>query len=190
MDKILDDHYSCFNVAVVAEDGTSHPHIVQRPSTFSEGLFGRFTRGYVALDVATSQLVFLKDYWRPLDATRQPETEIYADLQASTIPHLPRLRHGGDVSTYSDHHQATLTRKWANADGVFRSKGLSGYQHHRIIQDLAYSLSSATSSRELVAAVRNALECKWRYLMTIEVVLTFCRCSSSPSGRMVAQGRQ
>lgn len=159
MDKTLDQGSSCSNVAISGVDGAIRHYIIQRPLSSLDSPFGRCTRAYVALDVAENELVFLKDYWRPLDASRRPEAEIYAELQASAVPHLPRVRLGGDV-LICDPNQTTLAQKRANAEGIFKSESFRGYKHHRIVQDLAYGLSYVRSSRELVAAVSNALDCK------------------------------
>ncbi|KAI0641599.1 hypothetical protein C8Q79DRAFT_918749, partial [Trametes meyenii] len=82
------------------------PFLVGKPIFFSTSMFGRGTRGYVALDVRTRRFVFLKDSWRPFYVGVEPEGH-YLELLSSDkqVPiDIPRLVTHGDVA---DHHAFT-----------------------------------------------------------------------------------
>ncbi|KAI0641581.1 hypothetical protein C8Q79DRAFT_1014033 [Trametes meyenii] len=82
------------------------PFLIGKPIFFSTSIFGRGTRGYVALDVKTRRFVFLKDSWRPIYVGVEPEGH-YLELlssDASVSIDVPRLVTHGDVA---DHHAFT-----------------------------------------------------------------------------------
>lgn len=141
---------------------TLHQLIVQRPVSKSSprAPVGRSTRGCCALDVASGSLVFLKDYWRPLDSTRPSEADIYAALAELHIPHLPHVHVAGDVPQDGNRYQCTLSQKWKTMEGMHALEALRRHRHHRIVQDVAYPLTSVRNSRELVSALRDTIQCK------------------------------
>ncbi|CDO74884.1 hypothetical protein BN946_scf185004.g34 [Trametes cinnabarina] len=65
--------------------------LVGKPIWVSFWMFGRGTRGYVALDVKTRRFVFLKDSWRPFYVGVEPEGH-YLELFASNQHDVPNLR--------------------------------------------------------------------------------------------------
>ncbi|KAI0641580.1 hypothetical protein C8Q79DRAFT_987985 [Trametes meyenii] len=82
------------------------PFLVGEPIFFSTSMFGRGTRGYVALDVKARRFVFLKDSWRPFYIGVEPEG-YYLQLLASggSKPiDVPKLVTHGDVG---DQHAFT-----------------------------------------------------------------------------------
>ncbi|KAI0643999.1 hypothetical protein C8Q79DRAFT_1011817 [Trametes meyenii] len=82
------------------------PFLVGKPNFFSTLMFGRGTRGYVALDVKARRFVFLKDSWRPFYAGVEREDH-YLELLTSNPGvsiDVPRLVAHGDVS---DHYAFT-----------------------------------------------------------------------------------
>ncbi|KAI0665741.1 hypothetical protein C8Q78DRAFT_492039 [Trametes maxima] len=84
------------------------PFLVGKPIFFSTSMFGRGTRGYVALDVKARRFVFLKDSWRPFYAGVEREGH-YLELLTSNPDvdiDVPRLVAHGDVSD----HYAFATR--------------------------------------------------------------------------------
>ncbi|KAH8099758.1 hypothetical protein BXZ70DRAFT_990020 [Cristinia sonorae] len=133
-------------------------YVVQRPFSPPDSPVGRCTRAYIALDLASGELIFLKDYWRPSDETRPPEAEIYTALDEARIPHLPHVRFGGDVSR-DDDPDSTATQTWLDVQGLCAHGTVKEYLHHRIVQDLAYPLTTVDDSRELVVAARDVLKC-------------------------------
>ncbi|TCD65425.1 hypothetical protein EIP91_002681 [Steccherinum ochraceum] len=156
LDKTLDPDYPCHTLSIPDTHGVTHSFVIQRPISSPLSPFGRATRAYIALDVARDELVFIKDYWRPVDPSRSSEASVYEALMHSNIPHLPRVRAGGDVVGDS---QSSSNQDWSSNAGEEREVSLKEYRHHRIVQNLAFSLSTVKNSRELVAAIRNAVEC-------------------------------
>ena len=163
MQDTLDPTFPCHKIACVASDGSTCELITQRPiSSYTvTSPIGRSTRGYFALDTGSGELVFMKDYWRPLDSARPLESAVYATLQDAHVPHLPVVRLAGDVQISDECNQATLTQQWRTAEGVCAPNGVRGHRHHRVVQDVAYPLETAGSSRELVQAIRNAVQCTY-----------------------------
>ncbi|CDO74185.1 hypothetical protein BN946_scf185043.g237 [Trametes cinnabarina] len=86
--------------------------LVGKPMWVSFWMFGRGTRGYVALDVKTRRFVFLKDSWRPFYVGVEPEG-YYLQLLASgkgasSGLQVPSVIVHGDV-TVSGQEQGHLT---------------------------------------------------------------------------------
>ncbi|KAH8099761.1 hypothetical protein BXZ70DRAFT_1008742 [Cristinia sonorae] len=159
MERSTDPNFPAHVLTVTSSGGPTLNYVVQRPFSPPDSSTGRCTRAYIALDLASDELVFLKDYWRPIDGMRLPEADIYSSLQESGVPHLPQVRVGSDVPWHNGSPQCTLTQVWKDAQETCANGALIEYRHHRIIQDLAYPLSSVKNSRQLVATFRHTLEC-------------------------------
>ncbi|KAL7277936.1 hypothetical protein ACG7TL_007884 [Trametes sanguinea] len=87
--------------------------LVGKPIWTASWLFGRGTRGYIALDVKKRRFVFLKDCWRPFYVGLKSEgayLEILNPLGTkATNVHVPTLVTHGDVDG-----QITMTAQYAN----------------------------------------------------------------------------
>lgn len=158
--KTVDPDFPCHTLSIPDPQGVIHPVIVQRPFATPSSPFGRTTRAYLGLDVSRDKLVFVKDYWRPTDPATSPEMDVYEDMKRRGVPHLPHVLLGGDVPDDGEGFQSTLAQNWGIRDEDGVKAALKGYRHHRIVQDIAFSLSSVANSRELVMAIRNAIECE------------------------------
>lgn len=178
-----DSTYPCFKIVVIGSDNVARQLIVQRPISSPSSPAGRCTRGYIALDVASGELVFLKDYWRPRDSTRPSEAEIYSALNDASVPHLPHVRMAGDVPDDAACIQSTTTEHWKQLEGVLRFdvRAMRGYRHHRVVQDVAYPLSSVQDSKELASAVRNVIQCKHLSSASSRMLIRSC-----DSGMLIA----
>ncbi len=72
--------------------------LVGKPHFVTDSLVGRCTRGYVAYDLHTKRLCFLKDYWRPCVPGRtRPEHLVYERLNSCGVQNIATLICGGDV---------------------------------------------------------------------------------------------
>jgi Fungal protein kinase len=69
----------------------------------TNALFGRCTFGYIAYDVVTSKLVYLKDFWRTDLPRIQKEGNVYWMLHDANVPNIPALGLVGDVPLSPDH---------------------------------------------------------------------------------------
>lgn len=167
MELIKDSKYPCYKMTVEDTSNPKNPesrnYIVKSPLYTEEVDWpvGRSTRGYVALDTATKELVFVKDYWRPSGyADRVSEAEVYVALKNADVPHLPNIHLAGDVpDADATRYQETLTQMFLDRTELCKSAPLRVLRHHRIVQDLAYPISSAKDSKEMTSACRDATEC-------------------------------
>ncbi|KAH8099779.1 hypothetical protein BXZ70DRAFT_1065293 [Cristinia sonorae] len=158
LDHSLDPSFPCYKVVVQGTNAASCDLIIQTPFSASRGAVGRCTRAYIALDAIQGKLVFFKDYWRPCDPERPPEGDVYASLEQACVPHLPRTRVAGDVPD-DGAFQTTMAQEWGKRDGICVCEPMREYRHHRIVQDLAFSLTTVRNSRQLVEAMSNVIEC-------------------------------
>ncbi|KAI0660024.1 hypothetical protein C8Q70DRAFT_932949 [Cubamyces menziesii] len=73
--------------------------LVGKPDFPGSSMFGRGTRGYVALDVLTGELVWVKDSWRPFYVGVEPEGEYLRAMTADPENRLivPTVITHGDV---------------------------------------------------------------------------------------------
>ena len=94
--------------------------LVCKPVFRAEGLAGRGTRGYVALDCETGAFVWLKDAWREHHLMVEKEGDVLAQLNDAGIPHVPTLVCHGDIGD-----QDTLTPVWWEQHHRQRSLGRS-----------------------------------------------------------------
>lgn len=76
----------------------------------SKTLFGRSTFGYIAYDVKTSNLVYLKDFWHTDVSGIQKEGDVYEELHKANVPHIPVLGPAGNVPLFHDQSNTTLQR--------------------------------------------------------------------------------
>ncbi|KAI0073814.1 hypothetical protein K474DRAFT_137705 [Panus rudis PR-1116 ss-1] len=168
--------HEAYKIPVVDSQSAEIKHFVIIRS-FRERLlpFGPGTQIYIALGVdeldmdkdiddmkrLPDRLCLLKDIWRV--ETARSETDVYGDLKTLKIAHVAPLMLGGDVKTLDGKLQMTPVAKWSkdNSEDVkawrLHCLPLDNRVHHRLILKLAYPLSSASSAKELVQVIRDAL---------------------------------
>lgn len=158
----LESPWSAFKVQVEV-GGSMRRLIIGRPfSGDSDSPFGRATKAYLAYDLTEKRLVFLKDSWRKEDAMMTAEGIVYEKLQESQVPFLPVVLSAEDVK-HGRKIQKTVTQMFANAKvrpkwlQIAPSTVLKTYMHYRVVQEIVFPLVSATSSRESVQAIRDAI---------------------------------
>ena len=158
--------YPTWKIHISGEgDEPSTDLIVRRPFSGHSTMFGRATRAYIAYDLKQRRLLFFKDTWRPAHSQLYPETDLYRELRAHDIPHVPNALYGGDVKNGDGGLQETVTHIWAEAENTWRvtTTSFDVYIHHRIAQDIAYPLESALSPKEFVQAFHDALLGEYSY---------------------------
>ncbi|KAI0075718.1 hypothetical protein K474DRAFT_1624160 [Panus rudis PR-1116 ss-1] len=174
--RTLSKEYPTYKVSVITTStGEKSEYIIKRSFTNDRSLFGRGTRGFVALklingevgpssDDFSEHLVFLKDTWRVDQEGMEIEAEIYEDLEEHGVSHIPMVLAAGDV--YSDYEkddspQQTLTQEWAAMAQSWNQRDicLTAHVHHCIVQKLLYPLETVANARELVQVIRDSLEC-------------------------------
>ena len=145
----------------VNTNGTSRELIIGRPFWDSDSPCGRATRGYMAYDTSEKRLVFLKDSWRTESTRILAEGVMYTKLKKLNVPFLPDLLAAGDVK-FNNKVQKTVTQNYANKPFPppwrWPCSRLDTLIHYRVVQELAFPLASAVSSKEVVQAMRDIVE--------------------------------
>ena len=159
-----------------ATDGQLRSYITPGAIWDTDTLFGRSTFGYIAYDVATSKLVYLKDFWRTDLPRIEKEGDVYRKLHEKEVPNIPALGPAGDVPLSPDHAstfplvvQRTVTQDYVKGSGS-RHKWCPGrpcvepYVHYRLVlETLGQPLNTFKSTRQLCEAIRDAIvgkECR------------------------------
>ncbi|PIL32454.1 hypothetical protein GSI_05156 [Ganoderma sinense ZZ0214-1] len=97
-----------YRVEVPSPDGEkTHMFLIGKPVFRAEGMAGRGTRGYVALDCDTGSFVWLKDVWRANHEFFAKEGDILKRLNLAGVHNVPTLVCHGDIEG-----QATETPDW------------------------------------------------------------------------------
>ncbi|EJF59452.1 hypothetical protein DICSQDRAFT_172049 [Dichomitus squalens LYAD-421 SS1] len=91
----------------VPDGSSTRKFLVAKPTFRARGMAGRGTRGYVALDCATGEFVWLKDAWRAQYLLVEKEGDVLSMLNKANVKHVPTLICHGDIAG-----QETLTPKW------------------------------------------------------------------------------
>ncbi|PIL32487.1 hypothetical protein GSI_05190 [Ganoderma sinense ZZ0214-1] len=81
----------------VPDKGAWREYLVGKPTFRANGVIGRGTRGYVALDCVTNRFVWLKDVWRPAYAMGVAEGDILQSLNDAGVENVLTLVCHGDV---------------------------------------------------------------------------------------------
>ncbi|CAL1696873.1 unnamed protein product [Somion occarium] len=172
----LDDDYPVYKVQVDSLNGKKMHLIIAKPfhGYKRPTCGGRSTRVYAAYLTSEKRLVCLKDFWR----THQllSEAEMYQHLANHDVPHLPTNLAAGDV--FEDNEpQTTLNHEYGR---------LWAFTHQRIVQEIAFPLETAQSSRELTQAVRDAIACMskaWKSAQVLHQDLSDGNIMITPEGR-------
>ncbi|KAH9960890.1 hypothetical protein BC827DRAFT_1384148 [Russula dissimulans] len=147
-------------------DGQPGRYIAPSPIWDTEALFGRSTFGYIAYDVASTDLVYLKDFWRTDLPDIQKEGDVYRELHNAQVPHIPTLGRAGDVPLSPDHVNAlsfavqrTKTRDYVGREWCPGRPCVERYVHYRLVlKTLGRPLNTFRSTRQLCEAIRDAIE--------------------------------
>ena len=98
LEKLEEKHLHKF---LVRDDGTPKGRVKYYITSCviwdSESLFGRSTVGYIGYDMETTNLVYLKDFWRTDLPGIQKEGDVYRELHSAQVPNIARLGLAGDV---------------------------------------------------------------------------------------------
>lgn len=100
----LDPEWPRYKLLVPGDNGPQE-FLVCKPCFVAQGVLGRGTRGYVALECTTNaalecttnRLVFLKDTWRPLYDGVEQEGSTIEKLFKAGVPNIPTLVCHGDL---------------------------------------------------------------------------------------------
>ncbi|KAM5541549.1 hypothetical protein V8D89_004739 [Ganoderma adspersum] len=84
----------------VQNGDTWRDFLVGKPTFRTDGVVGRGTRGYIALDCETNCFVWLKDVWRAAYAIAVPEGDMLWRLNDAGVENVPMLVCHGDVDDH------------------------------------------------------------------------------------------
>ena len=131
---------------------TQRQFLVGKPTSQSRSLVGKGAKGFVAYDLTTDAVVFIKDSWRLDSCDAQSEYETYLQLREKTTGELyvPTLLGGGDVLVNGQCQRATCCAE--------PSEDAIPLVHYRLVfKEICRPLEDFTNSYELVKAVTWAL---------------------------------
>lgn len=132
------------------------PQLLQPPRSFLTGKHvyaslspdGRGTKCYIAYDLTTGKLVFLKDSWRA--EMSKSEIEVYERLWRKGVGYIATPVCGGDVIGERGIKQQTRTQEFSSRTSVRIHCRL-------VVQEIARPLKDYKSSRILVSVMMCAL---------------------------------
>ncbi|KAI0776292.1 hypothetical protein BD413DRAFT_610960 [Trametes elegans] len=121
--------------AAVAGKRDSHPgktrsYLVGKPYFQASGVIGRFTRGYVALEVTDprrpGQFVFLKDAWRVVSGGIEKEGVVLETLKENKVQFIPTVLCHGDITGQRSISQVHWPKYHKGCE-------LKTHQHYRLV---------------------------------------------------------
>ncbi|KAL7277957.1 hypothetical protein ACG7TL_007908 [Trametes sanguinea] len=136
--------------------------LVGKPVWTAFWLFGRGTRGYVALDVKTRRFTFLKDCWRPFYEGVDPEGRYLELLNKEATKDrrisVPTVIAHGDVADQVT-STASYVRRCAEFSGIGEDQmEYRVYRHYRIVfKDVCLPFTAIRSSRQLVRGLYHCI---------------------------------
>lgn len=173
-EKTLDENYPPYKMTVEAGmTGEDHEVIVQRPFETSRSPTGRATRAYLAYSLTHKRVVFLKDSWRVDILGLEGEGNIYRKLKNAEVPFIPDVRCAGDVYTEGIVQKTRAQKVARNAELPLKivSSSSRKHMHHRVVQELAYSLSTSRNSKEYTVAFRDAYSSTSLCLLILQILI-------------------
>jgi len=156
---------------LVRDDHTSDGHVKYYVTAGaiwdSKSLFGRSTYGYIAYDMETTNLVYLKDFWRKDLPDIQKEGDVYRELHRAGVSNIARLGLAGDVPLSPDaglgvvqrtRAQDCMTGSGNGDDGCPGRPSVDPYVHYRLVlETLGKPLMTFKSTRQLCEVIRDAI---------------------------------
>ncbi|KAI0671013.1 hypothetical protein C8Q78DRAFT_974562 [Trametes maxima] len=169
LEKALCKHYSPGHVAVVkvfphpfsASAAKVRIFLISRPVISPLSLVSRGTRGYWAVDVASSRVSFLKDTWR-IASSGSVEGELLDHLNRRGVRNIPTVAIHGDVPRHISrgtepvvHWQHSYTDMCLEAPWICPVGGTAPsvrkVQCYRLVMDtVGYGLSTVQGTEELL----------------------------------------
>ncbi|KAI0701143.1 hypothetical protein C8T65DRAFT_656851, partial [Cerioporus squamosus] len=127
--------------------------LVGKPHFVTDSLVGRCTRGYVAYNLDTGRLCFLKDYWRPYVPGRtRPEHLVLELLNRSKVRHVATLICGGDVAGL----RAQQTKVQVLLDHM-KAPPVPRIHYRLATEEIGLPLEDFRDFRQLAGVFRNAI---------------------------------
>ena len=124
---------------------------------------GRATRGYVAYDLNSKQLVFLKDYWQPASPSYHEELDTYARLKKAKVEHIATPLGGGPVpSSNINSPQKTVTQTYQSSlRDPSEHPSCEWYHYRLVLKEVGRPLEDYEKPADMVLVVYDAVEGEW-----------------------------
>ncbi|KAL1950100.1 hypothetical protein VTO73DRAFT_5222 [Trametes versicolor] len=175
LDRAVSQHYCPGRAALVKV----HPHgkpllntnfwvfIISRPVVTPLSLVGRGTRGYWAVNITTSRVVFLKDTWR-IESNGGFEGDLLSHLNRLGVRNVPAVVTYGDVPDYVPNKQHSLTiwqttytagaalKRWACRIPDHPLSVTDVQRYRLVLGTVGYGLSTIKGTEELLHATYDA----------------------------------
>ncbi|KAI0273346.1 hypothetical protein BC834DRAFT_947568, partial [Gloeopeniophorella convolvens] len=144
-------------------------YISPKATWSTDTLVGRATFGFIAYDLASGELVYLKDFWRHDLPGIQKEGDVYRELKDARVSNIAKMSRAGDVSltpeawrTFPLAVQRTTTQDFVKTAGratwCYGNPRVEPYVHYRLVLDtLGRPLSHFESTRQLCEVMRDAI---------------------------------
>lgn len=151
----VSEAYPVYKIKVADDDKTKPPvDVLVREAFFrTSSVLGRATRVFVAYVLnppdKKSCLRCLKDTWRVVHPRLRPEREILSDFAAKGIEYVPEVICGGDVIGPQHLTMAVACAKLQEKLMGY-SECLRDFQHHRLLEPLAFPVTLARNSDEFM----------------------------------------
>jgi hypothetical protein len=138
----------------------------------TDALIGRATFGYIAYDVESGSLVYLKDFWRVDHPEIQKEGDVYRELYEAQVPNIAEMDRAGDVPLILSGSpfqvslpavQRTKTQDYVSRPGSRHSwcpghPRVEPYVHYRLVlKTVGMPLNQFKSTRQLCEVIRDAI---------------------------------
>ncbi|KAI0359655.1 hypothetical protein OH77DRAFT_1047315 [Trametes cingulata] len=158
--KSLDPRWPWWKLQVPDETnpdpGSSRYFLVGKPHFRASDVFGRTTRGYIALESGASsddKLVFLKDTWRVVSDGRRKEGATLEKLRDEKVVFVPTLICHGDI-----HGQQTVSQTVWPRYNPGRACMLKAHQHYRlVVKEVGQPLHEVKNPYQAMSVIRCCL---------------------------------
>ena len=148
-----DDTFRKFRVVDDGTDRQDYFFVASVPQWYTSSPTGRGTKGYEALDVATGNVVYLKDTWRYVALGFEKEGDTYRLLEEKKVQGIPHRICSGDIEGQETRTHEFIKQKWCCRVAIQR------HHHYRLVLgDLGRPLSQYTSTKELSQVMLDTIE--------------------------------
>ncbi len=153
----LNPEWPWWRLEVHDEDsGEIKPFAVGRPHYCSVDVFGHATRGYIALDLTTGYLTFLKESWRPTSGSCAlvKEGSVLKKLNKLDTPFVPTVLCHGDVPG-----QTSISQRLAATSEGSQFAYLGGYAHYRVVmKEVGKPVEEFENGAQLISVIRDCVK--------------------------------
>ena len=153
----LDVSWSWWRLEIYDEVSSEiKPFAVGKPHYCSVDVFAHATRGYIALDLTTGHLVYLKDSWRPTGGmgSSVKEGAVLKILNEHHVPNIPTALCQGDLPG-----QVSTSQDVAASSEVAHLGRTTSYVHYRFaMKEVGKPVDEFENGFQLISIIRDCVE--------------------------------